>query len=158
MLRKSIFLSLIALVVLAITWTIVRPMRRGQAREVAVKQSKPTPTRLLQPTDLEIATSNLELTMPRGLGAQKPGAGKRVAGKHNLLIRNSGEVSYRNVMLAISYVDAAGKTLETRNLIVPDSMMPGKSTSVSGLAMESVPCRTVSCVVTILYADIERSK
>src|SRR5205809_6807168 len=149
MVRRSIFLSIIALLALAILWAVVNPTRsdKGPLQPTAeiVKQSKPTLTRLLNPRDLEVAESNCDLTISESPGAKRAGFGKTVSARHKLILRNDGKVVYRNVMLVLSYRNAAGKTLETRNWLVIDPVMPGDSKSIAGIGVQSVPSRSTKC-------------
>ncbi len=159
MLRRTIFLMLIAMLVVAIVWTVVTSTRSRttplQPPGEIVKQSKPTLTRLLRPADLKIEESDLELTLGEAEQAKGP---KTVSAKHRLRIQNNGKVVYRNVMLSFSYMNSSGKSLHTRNRLIPDPVMPGDTTTISGLVMESVPIRATKCALTILYADMEQSK
>src|ERR1041384_3359794 len=98
MLRRAVFLSLIALVFLVIVWTLIRPYQGTkpppQTTGEIVKQSKPSLTRVLRPADLKVTLSEIELIDPDSSSKQR----RDHRAKHHLVIQNNGGVHYPNIM------------------------------------------------------------
>ncbi len=153
MFRRAIFLSLIALFVFVIVWTLVRPYQGKkpppQQGEI-VKQSKPTPTRVLRPADLQVTLSEIEL-----IGRDSSSKHKDTRAKHRLTIQNNGSVAYRNIMLEFAYQDRKGKTTKTNTCLLEETVAAGHTVSIPEFVADSVPAQTTSCVVAIRHADME---
>jgi len=155
MLRRAIFLSLIALVFLVIVWTLIRPYQGTkpppQTTGEIVKQSKPSLTRVLRPADLKVTLSEIELIDPDSSSKQR----KDHRAKHHLVIQNNGGVAYRNIMLELAYQDSRGKTTKTDTRLLEETVSAGQAVSIPEFVAESVPARTARCIVSIRYADME---
>ncbi len=158
MFRRVIFLSLTALLVLVIVWTLVRPYQgrkpSPQTTGEIVKHSKPTPTRVLRPADLKVTLSEIELIDPDSSSKQR----KDHRAKHCLVIQNNGGVAYRNIMLELAYQDSRGKTTKTNTRLLEETVAAGQAVSIPEFVAESVPARTASCIVSIRYADMESKR
>lgn len=157
MYRKSLFLGLTAMLIAALAWLIVQSRKKEAqhtSRPIAiVKESKPTLTRVLRPTDLEILESKLLLS--RSDNSSRKGAKPAVSASHSFVIRNNGRVTYRNVMVEFYYQGRSGKTLETRTWLITEPILPGKTLSIEKLLMEAAPSEATTCTVKIFYSDLE---
>jgi len=155
MFRRAIFLSLTALLALVIVWTLIRPYQGTkpppQTTGEIVKQSKPSPTRVLRPADLKVTLSEIELIDPDSSSKQR----RDHRAKHHLVIQNNGGVAYRNIMLELAYQDSRGKTAKTDTRLLEETVAAGQVVSIPEFVAESVPARTASCIVSIRYADME---
>jgi hypothetical protein len=112
-----------------------------------IRKSKPTLTRVLRPKDLQIVDATMELS--------QSSSNQTVDARHFFVIRNDGELAYRNITLAFAYLTREGKALETRTYSISDPLLPGKTVTVKELAMKAVSKGTSTCTPTVLYADIE---
>src|SRR5437762_5192713 len=160
MFRRVIFLSLTALLVLVIVWTLVRPYQgrkpSPQTTGEIVKHSKPTAARVLRPADLKVTLSEIELIDPEPDSSSKQRKDHRA--KHCLVIQNNGGVAYRNIMLELTYQDSRGKTTKTNTRPLEETVAAGQAVSIPEFVAESVPARTASCIVSIRYADMESKR
>jgi hypothetical protein len=158
MFSKAIFLSLIALFVVVIVWSLVRPSHGRkpppQPTGEIVEESKRTPTRALRPADLKITLSETALI---GLDTSSK-QHKDLRAKHRLVIQNKGRFAYRNIMLDLAYQDRTGKTAKTTTRLLEETVAAGQTVSIPEFVAECVPARTASCIVAIRYADMESKK
>jgi len=146
-----IFLLLTAVLVLVLVWKGARTPEtaspQAPAPNEAIRKSKPTPTRVLRPRDLEVVDATVELSQSSTAGS--------IDARHSLGVRNNGELAYRNVNLAFAYLSKEGKPLETRTYPISGPVLPGKTLSEREVLMTMLPKGTSKSVTTILYADIE---
>lgn len=151
MYRRLIFLSLTAVLALALGWLIVRSPETTPSTAPPsvedIRKSKPTLTRVLRPKDLQIVDGTMELS--------QSSSSETVDARHSVVVRNDGEPAYRNITLAFAYLTKEGKALETRTHLISDPLLPGKTVTVQELAMKALPRGTSTCTPTVLYADIE---
>jgi hypothetical protein len=151
MYRRGIFLLLTAVLVLVLVWKGARtpetaPPEAPRASE-DIRKSKPTPTRVLRPKDLEVVDDTVELS--------QSSTAESMEARHSLGVRNNGELAYRNVNLAFAYLSKEEKPLETRTYPISGTVLPGKTLSERDLVMTRLPKGISKSVTTILYADIE---
>ena len=145
MIRKYLFLGLTLVLIVALVNLIIRGRRlekqqAGKSVET-IKESKPTPTRVLRPDDLEIIGSSM----------QRGAAGPAL---HTVEIRNNGHYSYSRIQLRIAYMDRGGKLLETKHYSIVRDISPGW-TRVTDIRVEAVPDLAARAQVTIDYADLD---
>ena len=146
MIRKYLFLGLTLVLIVALVNLIIRGRRlekqqAGKSVET-IKESKPTPTRVLRPDDLEIIGSSM----------QRDAAGPAL---HTVEIRNNGRDSYSRIQLRIAYMDRGGKLLETKHYSIFRNISPGGRTRVTDIRVEGVPDLAARARVTIDYADLD---
>jgi len=147
MIRKSVFWGLTLVLVVALVSLIVRGRKFEKQQQAArsaefVQPSKPTATRVLTPTDLEIVNSTMPL--PPGHAAMP-----------EIEIRNNGTVSYSRIELKFVYFDGAGKTVSTKTHSLDETIGPGKSVKVTVLSVEGIPASATRFQSSVLFADIE---
>jgi hypothetical protein len=137
MIRKSLFWGLTLVLIVALANLIIRgrQMEKKQAAQSAqvVQQSKPTPTRVLSPEDLELTRNPVQ---------------------DKIVIRNRGSVSYTNLQLKFSYLDRNGKELATSTHLVQQTVKPGETLEIAGAAGGRIPPSAAESKISILYADI----
>ncbi len=145
MIRKSLFWGLTIVLLAALVNLIIRGRRleKQQAAQAqqTVQQSKPSPTRVLSPQDLEIVNRAMPLD-PRHTSI--PG----------FEIRNDGSVAYSQIQLKFSYLDRRGKVLLTKNHLLAQTLKPGATLKVPDLPAEGIPADAVSVELSISHADI----
>jgi len=145
-----ILLLLAAVLVVVLVWKGTRTPETAAPQappsNEAIRKSKPTPTRVLRPKDLQVVDATMELAQstPESIDA-----------RHALGIRNNGELAYRNINLTFAYLSKEGKPLETRTYPISGPVLPGKTISEPEIVMKTLPRGTSKSVTTILYADIE---
>jgi len=145
LIRKYLFLGLTLVLIVALVNLIIRGRRlekeqAGKPVEV-VKQSKPSPTRVLKPGDLEIVGSAMQRD-PSG------------AALHSVEIRNSGNSAYGRIRLQFAYLDGGGKFLETKYYSISREIKPGANIKLD-IKMEAAPESATNALVAITYADME---
>jgi hypothetical protein len=154
MLRKSLFWGLTLVLVVALVNLIIRGRRlekqRAQEMVEVVQESKPTPTRVFAPWDLQVIQSKMQL--------EKDPAGNREsqAARHEIEIRNSGSVPYLEIQLKFNYFNRAGKELVSRTQIIPQRILPGALLIVTGIVVREVPASATDSRVVIVSADIAK--
>ncbi len=146
MIRKSVFWGLTLVLVVALVSLVLRGRKFEKQQQAArsaefVQPSKPTSTRVLAPTDLEIVNSTMHL---------QPGH----AAMPEIEIRNNGTVSYSRVELKFVYVDGAGKTVSTKTHSLDQTIGPGKSIKVTNLPAEGIPASATRFQASVLFADL----
>jgi hypothetical protein len=147
MIRKSVFWGLTLVLVVALVSLIVRGRKFEKQQQAArsaefVQPSKPTSTRVLTPTDLEVV--NPTMPLPPGHAAMP-----------EIEIRNNGNVAYSRIELKFIYLDTAGKTLTTKMHSVDRILGPGKSIKVTDMPSQEIPASAAKFQAYVLYADME---
>jgi hypothetical protein len=146
MIRKSLFWGLTLVLVVALVSLVIRGRRlekqeAAQAIE-AVRQSQPSPTRVLAPQDLEIKGSTMQ---------RYPGS----IALHEVEIHNSGGVPYNRIELEFVYLDRAGKVLATKtHSLERTDIKPGQSLTATDIRIEGVPASTARFRASLLFADM----
>ena len=152
MIRKSLFWGLTLVLLVALVSLIIRGrrMEKGQAgRLVEVTQeSPPSATRVLAPQDLQIVQSTTQL--------QEEPSGKRKSqtARHEIEIRNNGNVPYGRIQFRFDYLDRSRKTVATRNYSIVKTIMPGAALKLADIKADGIPALTASCTASVVYADI----
>jgi hypothetical protein len=147
MIRKSLFWGLTLVLIVALVTLIVRGRKLEKhqaARDVTITQeSKPTPTKVLSPQDLEIVNSTMQANSPK---TAVPAFG----------IRNNGTVPYNRIQLEFVYLDRGGKVAAKRTRLIERTVMPGTNIKISDMANEGIPDSAIECRILILNANIGR--
>jgi hypothetical protein len=151
MIRKSLFLGLTLVLIVALINLIIRGRRLEKEKSSklveVVKDSEPTPTRVLAPQDLEIIQSTMKLVREAAV-KQLPTA------RHEIEIRNVGKVSYGEIQLRVVYLDRNGKVLTTKTRSIAQTILPGITLKFADILIDGVPASAAACRVTIVYADM----
>jgi hypothetical protein len=146
MIRKSLFWGLTVVLVAALVSLIVRGRRlekqeAAQAVEV-VRQSKPSPTRVLAPQDLAIEGSAMQRSA-------------NLTALHEVEIHNNGSVPYTGIQLEFIYLDRAGKIVSTeKHTLGRTVIMPGQSFVAEDIRIEGVPASVEKFRTSVLSADM----
>ncbi len=148
MVRRSLFWGLTLLLVAVLVWLIINgrkeESRRASAPSEVVQTAKLSPTRAVAPSDLEVAEPDAARTnrgdLPDQLGP--------------VAIHNRGSVAYHGTMLRLRCLDSSGKVLDTRTLLVPETIAPGQTITVGPIALEKVPHGTVRYHIGIAFSDV----
>jgi len=153
MIRKSLFLGLTLVLVVALITLIIRgyKIEKDQARQPSekVEEAKSTATRVLAPQDLKILSSKTVV--------EKKADPKKSSciSLHEIEIRNDGKVSYKDVQLRFAYFDRKGKELATRIHTAAQIISPGATIKLNDIMISDVPIPTVDSKATIISADID---
>ncbi len=152
MIRKSLFLGLTLVLIVALIALIVRgyKMEKEQVHKPseAVEEAKPTPTRVLAPQDLEIVEMKTVL--------EKEGDEKgpsRIA-RHDIEIRNNGKVAYGDIQLRFVYFSLGHKTLRTKIYSANQIIPPEKILKLDNIRISDIPIAAVTSKASIICADI----
>ncbi|MBN2320204.1 MAG: hypothetical protein JXR49_14060 [Acidobacteria bacterium] len=152
-LRKYLFYGLTIVLISAFIFLAVQGRRmekeRLQQGSEIVQQYAPTPTRVLAPYDLEILKASMILPQ----GSEKTGRQGTV--RHRIEIRNSGTVSYCEIQLNLSYLDAGGTVILTIPHNIKERIRPGGTLLSPDISIDNIPAEAIDCRPKIVYADIE---
>jgi hypothetical protein len=153
MIRKSLFWGLTLVLVVALINLIIRSRRlekqQAQQRVEVVRESKATPTRVFSPQDLQIIKAGMQLE-------KRSGKEKTTAARHELEIRNSGNVVYSDIQLEFDYVSSKGKVLATRMQLIPQEILPGATLNIPDVQVTDVPASAADSKVVIISADLAK--
>lgn len=154
MFRRSIFLGLMVLLGSVLVYLILSA-RKQEKRAAApapeiVRQSKPSATRVLSHTDLQVTGTTMEILRPPA----PPGSAPRISARQSVTIRNRGATSYAGLMLRLTYLTASGSTIETRSHQVSVKVLAGESVQLNDVVIEGLPASVKSCSVSIVWADL----
>ena len=152
-LRKYLFYGLTIILVSAFIFLAVQSRRmekeqKEQGSEI-VKNYTPTPTRVLAPHDLEILSS--DMILPRDNDKN----GKQEAVRHRIEILNSGNVSYCEIQLRLTYLDANGKVILAVPHDIKVRIRPDETLLLPDFVVNDIPVEATDCRPGILYADID---
>lgn len=154
MFRKALFWGLTLMLLAIIVSLAIRSRRneRKQAPEATeiVRESKPTPTRVVEPHDLVITESKMKL-----VGGEAKGQ-RTATGHHEIVVRNDGPLGYENLQLKITYLGRGDKVLESRSYAVAKPVPPRQTESLGKIVIEDVPPGATNCSTRILFADLAR--
>jgi len=154
MFRRSIFLGLMVLLGSVLVYMILSA-RKQEKRATAsapeiVRQSKPSATRVLSPTDLKVTGSTVEIMRPPAPRGSVP----RISARQSITILNRGATSYAGLMLRLKYLTASGSTVETRSHQVSVKVPAGESVQLNDVEIEGLPAGVKSCSVSVVWADL----
>ncbi len=152
MIRKSMFLGLTLVLVVALVFLVIkgRQAEKEQAGKPVeiVRKSESTPTRALRPPDLEIVESNMRLQ------DGGPGGNQARTAYHQVSIRNNGQSSYGEIQLKFSYLDRGGKVIDARTYSITQGIQPGATLGVADIAIGNLPAAAAGSRAAIVYADL----
>jgi hypothetical protein len=155
MMRKSLFWGLTLILIAVIVNLMIRGRRlekerAGQVVE-AIQESKPSPTRVLGPRNLEIVRSKMIVENESDIKRQSYTA------RYEIEIQNSGSVPYGEICLGFTYLDGKGNILATKTRSINRTLMPGADLTISDIMIDDIPATTTNSRATIVYADIGRA-
>jgi hypothetical protein len=152
MIRKSIFWGLTLVLIAALIALIVRgyKMEKEQASQPSekVEEAKSTATRVLAPQDLEILNS--KMTVEKNVDPKEPSS----ISHHEIEIRNSGKVSYKDVQLKFAYLNRKGKELAAKIHSTTQIITPGATLKLNDITIDGLPISIVDSKAAIISADI----
>ncbi len=152
MIRKSLFWGLTLVLIAALISLVVRGRRleKQQAQQVVevVRESKPTPTRVFAPADLQIARASMQLENEQGSENSA-----RVA-RHKIEIRNTGSFPYSDIQLKFTYKNRAGKELATRTETANQKILPGTTVALDDILITDIPALAADSTASIVSADM----
>ncbi len=154
MIRKSLFWGLTLVLAAALISLVIRSRRleKEQAQQMVevVRESKPTPTRVFAPQDLQITQARMQLEDESG---NQP---KGRAARHEIEIRNSGKVPYFDIRLRFDYLSGNGKQVGTKTWVIRQKILPGATLNLPEILMTDVPGSTADFKVAITSADLAK--
>ena len=126
-------------------------MEKNQTKQPVevVQQSKPTPTRVLGPQDLEILQEKLHWEEAGGEKKQSRAA------RHEIEIRNNGSVPYAEIQLRFDYLDRKGKTLASKTHTSTQGVLPGSVLKITDIIIPDLPLSAADSRATIAYGDLK---
>lgn len=157
MIRRSLFLGLTGMLVVVLVYLVVQGRKEERVQQQnprtveIVRDSKPTLTRIIAPPDLQILESRMEIFHA---GSGSPGEGG-LAAKHQIVIRNDGKNTYRNLRLRLTYLGLSQKVLDARTKEVGEVLQPVQRRSLDEITIENAPAGAVKSTVRIISADLE---
>jgi hypothetical protein len=155
MIRRSVFLGLTLVLVVALVSLIVRGRRleKQQAGKPAelVQKSKSSPIRVFRPRDLEIVQSKSQLEAKAGA------KGRSLAALHKIEVRNNGSVPYGEIQFRLVYLDRSGRELAIRTHPVTQGILPGTILKVTDIMVGDLPAAATESRISIDYADFGRA-
>jgi hypothetical protein len=152
MIRRSIFLGLTLVLVVALIALIVRGYKMekeqaGQPKE-KIEEAKSTATRVLAPQDLEILGA--KTTVAKNTDSKER---SRIA-RHEIEIRNNGKLSYQGLQLRFTYLDRKGKETTTKIYSVTQTVASGTTLKLIDISITDIPMSTVESKAAIISADM----
>ncbi len=158
MVRRSLFLGLTGMLVVVIVYLVVQGRKQERAQQQnprtveVIRESRPTLTRVIAPTDLQIVESRVQISSAGSGSSPERG----LSAKHQIVIRNDGKNTYRNPRLRMTYFGHGEKTLDARTKEVDGVVQPGQTQSLNEITIENLPAGAARSTVKILSADLER--
>jgi hypothetical protein len=152
MIRKSLFWGLTLVLIVALVGLIIRgrslEKKQSNGPVEIVQKSKPTATRVLTPSDLELLQSTMKLER------QSDTTGESRIAHHKIEIRNNGKVVYEGIQLSFDYLDRSGKRLAVKHYFIAKSLLPASTLTLDDVRIEDIPIKTADFRATVDYADI----
>jgi hypothetical protein len=154
MIRRSLFWGLTLVLIVALISLVIRSRRleKEQAQQMVevVRESRATPTRVFAPLDLQITQARMQLK-------NEPGNQVIVrAARHEIEIRNSGNVPYSDIQLRFDYMSRNGRDLTTRTQLVQQKILPGATLDIPEIVITNIPASAVESKVAIISADLAK--
>ena len=149
MVRRSLFLGLTGMLVVVLGYLVVQGRKQEKKQQEnplpveVVKESKPTLTRVIAPSDLQVMEAKMEVAHTDG----------GLSAKHQIIVRNNGRSGYRNIRLRMTYVSRSEQALGSRTIQAAEILLAGQSRSLGEMLAKDVPAGTAKAAVTILSAD-----
>jgi hypothetical protein len=154
MFRRSIFLGLMVLLGSVLVYMILGA-RKQEKRIVSppaeiIRQSKPSPTRVLAPPDLQVTESAMEILPPPAVS----GSVAEVSARHSVTLRNRGSGHYKAFMLRFNYLTSSGSGVESRSRQITLDLPAGGTVRLQDLLTEALPGKVRACSVSVTWADL----
>jgi len=153
MFRQSIFLGLMLVLGSVLVYLILSA--RKEEKQVAARpreitrDSKPTATRVVSPSDLEVVSSGMK-TKEAGEAAA---AG--FSARHDITLRSTASVPYGKLMLSITYQTSSGIPIDSRSHAVTQIVPPGGTVRLPEIETDNLPRRPAACRILVSWADLE---
>jgi hypothetical protein len=151
MTRRILFLGLTLLLLVALISLIIRGRQQekeqGNKPAEVIRDSQTTPTRVLNPTDLEIIQPLLK-------PGRKSGTANFSASGQEIEIRNAGTLPYNEIGLRLTCLGRSGKVLTIKTQSIANTIAPGTSLKLTEISPGDIPPAAAACRATIAYADI----
>jgi len=152
MIRRSLFWGLTLVLIVALTFLINRSCRleKEQAQQLVetIEQAKPSSTRALEPRDLKIVQSKMELE------SADSGDKTSSTARQEIEIYNGGNAPYREIQLRFAYRDRSGKVIASKTYSVTQTIRPGGALKLDNIKIADIPSSAATLQATIVYADI----
>jgi hypothetical protein len=151
MIRNWVFGGLTVVLVAALAVLIIQGHRlekqkASQPVEI-VQESTPTATRAFTPKDIRLLDSNMRIEEKTDFPSQS-------IARHELVLNNSGTVTYKKIQLSFDYVDQLGKVLASKTHSISQEILPGSTTRFADIVIDDIPLSTADFKVAVIYADI----
>ena len=155
MMRRQILFGITFILLAVILFLLLRG--RSAEKERAAQNIKKMeeimsapsgPVRAILPSNLEIVQAGVSWT-------RNPDEEDATAARHDLSIRNNGEVSYISLWLRLEYIDEEDRPLEIRTHEVQEKLPPGETLRLSDLVIDGLPDAASDFRANILSADME---
>ena len=151
-LRKYLFYGLTLILAAVFVFLTIQGRRMEKERMLKgneiVQKFDPTPIRVLAPQDIDITA--FAMILQSGSKAEQ-----HLIARHNIEIRNTGNVSYCEIQLKLDYMDAAGSVIASFPHNIKRLILPGERLPLSDVIMENIPAEAIDCRPSVIYADIE---
>ncbi len=148
MVRRSLFWGLTLMLCAVLAWLIINgrreEIRQTAAKSEVVQTAQLSPTRVLGAVDLEVSEPGPEGT--------RRGERQELLGP--VTIHNRGALPYHNTALRLQCLDAGGKVVDNRVLMVPETILPGQSITIRDLVPDKLPRSAARCRLTVAYSDL----
>jgi len=153
MFRRSIFLGLMIVLGAVLTYLVLNARKEEKQTVVRpteiVRVSKPSPTRVLSPADLEIVQV---IAVPAQTEtAVSPSAAKPA--RYVVTIRNRGQVAYGRFSIKLGQNDA-DRSEEDQGRELSELVPPGATVALPEIVMEGKPGRPANMRAHIQWADL----
>jgi hypothetical protein len=123
--------------------------KQAQQQVETVEEAKPSLTRVLNPQDLKILQSKMEI--PSAPGKHK----ESTAARHEVEISNTGNVAYTEIQMRFVYFGLKGEQLSARTHLVAKSVPAGTTLKLSDISIGDIPPAAARVEAAILCADIQ---
>jgi hypothetical protein len=152
MIRNWVFGGLTLVLVAALAALIIQGHRlekqkANQPVEI-VQESTPTATRAFAPKDIQLLDSNMRIEEKTDISSQSNMA------RHEIVLNNSGAVTYEKIQLSFDYVDQLGKVLANKTHSISQEVLPGSTIRLADIVIDDIPLPTADFKVAVIYADI----
>jgi hypothetical protein len=153
MFRRQLFYGITLILVVVIIFLLMRGRssdKEREARNVRLQEAAvetASPVRAILPRDLEIVEATVSWT-------RNPGEKDAAAARHDMTIRNTGEVSYISLWLRMEYIDEKGRPVEIRTHEVNETVPSGGTLRVPEITIDALPDTASDYRAAILSADL----
>jgi hypothetical protein len=152
MISKYMFGGLTIVLMVALGFLVIRgrKMEKQQERQKTevIRESKPSPTRVLTPRKLKIVQAKMALFRQSSDKAASQSA------QHEIEIRNLGQTSYSGIQILFKYLNSKGKTIATKQHSINKVLSPGGVLLVSDIKIADLPVSIADGKVIIISADL----